>query len=274
MKAKTNGNVDEVIDFHIKTMVFRIVGTTPLLMHRQGPKMQKELLYPKAPTNKVERQTTLKHNPTDEFRSAMHRNRDEKTPTLLHIPNGAFKAAIAQAAIDLPGASKAQLGRLISIVNETVFVYGKPYLRVDMVRTLGMNRTPDVRIRPCFPQWCCELHVEHVAGLINPRTIEKMLIAAGLFVGVGDWRPEKRGDCGKWRVVESADDDEFSEIVATQGRDSQAAAYENPEYYDDDSRELIEWWHSEFKRRTTDRGHDEPLPKVAKRSNGKEIRAD
>lgn len=239
----------EVVPIEIQEITFRLLGVTPLICNRQSEKAKHSLLLPEPRKNKAQREQTLKHVPLDEFRASPYRNRDPSAPTLLHMPGGMFKKCLAQAAIDIPGASKAQVGRLVSLVSTQINLYGVPHLRADMVRQAGMTRTPDVRFRACLPEWAVEVTYSYVSSVITPNSIANLLAAAGMIVGVGDYRVEKgAGDFGKFRIVEESDDD-WQRVVAEGGREVQEAAMLYPIFYDDEARELCEWFDDELERR-------------------------
>lgn len=231
--------------------IYRLVGTSPLIMHRLGWKAQTELLYPSPTKNRAERQTTMKHDPMKEYQSCFYKNRDDHTPTYFHMPQEAFKGAISEAAKLLPGVYKTDVEKLVQIVTPTIFVYGKPVLGADIVRQGGINKTPDVRIRPYFVEWCAEIRVRHALSMISQAAIDALVTTAGAYVGIGDWRPGKGGYRGCWRSIEEVSDPDWVRIVSTQGRDVQMAAFEKPEYRDEETGELIEWFFAERTRRTT-----------------------
>ena len=139
-KKKTQDEGEQTVQIlQIKRgqIVCHVLGTTPLVMNRMPKKAREQLLLPPRRKNKAQLQQTLKHDPVAEFQDSVYRSRDENSPTLIHLPNGCFKKAIAQAAIDIPGATKAQIGRLVSVTDATVHLYGKPMLYMDVVRLAG-----------------------------------------------------------------------------------------------------------------------------------------
>src|SRR5580765_1634842 len=168
-----------------------ILGTSPLILNRMSEKAKRELLMPKGRKNAIEKATTLKHEPVAEYRASAYRLHDEDAPTLLAILSTAFKRAIGTAALDMPGAKKAQIGRLTYIEGEYVGIFGVPKLFMSIVRSADMNKTPDVRTRAIVPQWACRVGITYVEPLIRPQAVANLLAAAGLTVGVGDWRSEK-----------------------------------------------------------------------------------
>jgi hypothetical protein len=94
----------------VAQVTFNIVGISPLVMHRQSEKAQHELLQASVKKNKADRSAEAKHDPVNEFRAAIYRNRQDDTPTVCHMPGGAFKRAMAEAALRIPGGNKTETG--------------------------------------------------------------------------------------------------------------------------------------------------------------------
>jgi len=233
------------------TVEIYILGEN-LCCNRMPKKAKETLLLPARMTNRRGREAVLKHNPPEEFRDSIYRCRDDKAPTYLHMPNGAFKKAMAQTAVDIPGATKAEIGRLVQVIDETVHVWGKPYLYMDIVRQAGINRTPDVRTRAMLPVWAAKITVQYIRSLIREQDVINLMDSAGLICGVGDGRTEKGTfNYGAWELV-SANDKHWHEIVKTQGRALQQHAMEHPEPLDEDTAELLSWFHAEIHRRELD----------------------
>ena len=248
-KKKTSEPTAIVInEIETEVVKFNVVGTSPLIMHRFASKAWQELLFPSPEKNKAERAQTLKHDPLAEYRECMYRNRDAKRQTLFHLPNGMFHGAMTSAAIDMPGAKRAQMERLTRVTDVNIDLYGVPQMFMAMVRNSDMARTPDVRTRAIFPQYACSVSVRYVRGMITQRAIANLFGAAGFIVGIGDWRPQRGGPYGSYRLV-ADNDKEFVSITRNQGRAAQQAAYDNPTYYDDDTRDLMRWFQAELTRR-------------------------
>lgn len=238
-----------------------IVGTSPFIMHRFAMKAWQELLYPSPKKNQSERASSLKHNPLEEYRGCFYRNRDARAPALFHLPDGMFHGALSAAAIDIPGATRAAMERLTSIAGASINLFGVPHLMMSMVRNSDMNRTPDVRTRPIFPRWACQVTVEYKIDPLTDAQIINLLGAAGVIVGIGDWRPQKGGSYGKFRIV-GADDAEYLDIVKKEGRAAQQKAYDMPAEYDEESAELLAWFTAEVLRRRQDDDEGEKVGAV------------
>ncbi|HMF68915.1 MAG TPA: hypothetical protein VK602_15060 [Phyllobacterium sp.] len=239
----------EIPALEVRSMTFNILGLTPLILNRQSEKAKRQLLLPSKKMNQAERDQTLKHNPYEEFRASAYINRDENTPTYLHVPGGFFKRSTASAALDIPGARKAQVGRLVSLTTTTVFVWGIPHLKSDMVRQAGIAKTPDCRFRTCIPEWATQITMSFIPAIISATSLVNLVAAAGVIVGCGDYRVEKgAGDFGKWCIVDD-DDPTWLRIMAEGGREAQIAAMDNPIFYDQETQDLVKWFDEEVDRR-------------------------
>lgn len=246
--AKTETEIS-VMEVNRGILDFYIVGTSPVILYRMSQKAMQELLMPKGKKSAVEKASTLKHNPMDEFRSSPYVSSDDTSATYLQILATAFKGSMKYAALRTPGLKKAEIASLVWVVGERVEIYGVPQLFMSIVRSADMNRTPDVRTRCIVPKWACKLSVSFIKPQLRDSGIANLLASAGLVSGVGDWRPEKgSGTYGQFRLA-SADDAEFASIVKTGGRKAQVAAMAEPECYDDETSELLSWFDVESKRR-------------------------
>jgi hypothetical protein len=249
----------QILEIKQDERTFHLLGTSPLIMHRFSQKAWQELLFPSEDLNKAARQQVLKHDPQAEFRGAFYRNRDENRKAMFHLPNGMLHGALAQAAIDIPGAAKAQITRLTRVTDLNIDLYGTPQIFSAMVRNSGMTRTPDVRTRPIFPEWACSLTIRWVRGLISERDIFALLQGAGVIVGIGDWRGERGGPFGAFEVVYGRENganaamleqwEKYQRIVKLQGRKAQEEAYRNPDFYDEDTTDILSWFEAEIQRR-------------------------
>jgi len=244
---------DEVIEVSIpkvatRTITARLMGQSPLIFHAMSGKVRQELLLPSPKKNAAERKTTLKHNPLREFRGSLYLAQDG--PTALYQPAVSFKKAMAAAALDIPGATKSQIGRLTWAVGDQVPIYGVPALFMSVVRNSDMARTPDVRTRGIVREWCCEITVEYLYPALKETSVVNLLAAAGIINGIGDFRQQKgSGNYGQFVIAGKAESKKWSEIVKAGGRKQQDKAIAAPDYYDHETEELYAWFLEEAKRR-------------------------
>lgn len=232
-----------------ETVDFCILGTAPLICNRMSQKARQELLLPKGKKTTAEKASSLKHNPLDEYRASPYTAMEEDAPTRIQLLSTMFKKACMTAALDLPGAKKAQIGRLLYVVGDRVPVYGVPQIFMSITRSADMNRTPDVRTRAILAKWACRISVSFVSPIIRLSSVANLLAAGGITSGVGDWRVEKgSGSYGTYEVV-ADDDPRYLEVVNGGGPEAQAAALQEPTPYDDETAELLTWYGVEANRR-------------------------
>lgn len=217
-----------------------LLGASPLICHRLAAKAQQELLMPRGRMNAAAKATNLKHDPVAEFRDSVYTKRDGTTH--LGFLATSFKNAMSSAALDLPGASKSQIGRLVYVEGDLVDLYGIPKLHMAVVRNTDIARTPDVRTRAILPEWAVSLDISFVTPIIKPEDVYTLISAAGVISGAGDWRPQKgKGGYGRFEVV-NGDDPRWLKIADAGSRKVQELAMESPEAYDEETERLLAWY--------------------------------
>lgn len=238
----------EILEMNRGKIDFCILGSTPMICARVSQKAMHELLMPKGRKTAAEKAGNLKHIPREEFRAAPYLLPDDDAPTYLACLAAAFKKAIAGAALDMPGSSKAQMGRLLWVEGERLPLYGDPKLFMAIVRNSDINRTSTVRTRCIVPEWATKITVSFMQPIIKATTVANLLAAAGYIQGIGDWRPQKgSGTYGQFTIV-SEKDKEYQRRLKV-GRKAQMAAMDIPIAYDDEAADLLAWFDTEAKAR-------------------------
>jgi hypothetical protein len=246
--AKKSDSEVFVMEVMQGAMDFCVIGTSPIILNRMSEKTRGQLLLPSGRKNAAEKASTLKHDPLAEFRASAYTSTDEDSPTRLQLLASMFKGAMRTAALDLPGASKSQIGRLVYVEGDRVSLYGEPQIMLAVTRSSDINRTPDVRSRAIVREWACRITVKFVRPIIRDQSVANLLAAGGITSGIGDWRIGKgAGSYGGYRLC-SEDDADFVRICKI-GRAEQDAAIENPRSYDDETESLLAWHGVEVKRR-------------------------
>ncbi len=246
--AKAKGILEtiEVEPLKVGAIKVWIKGRTPLICNRLASKAMRELLCPRGRKNAAEKQQTLKHDPMSEYRNSM-RTRHGKGPTRVLFPTPAIKGAMCTAALETKGTNKTQMGRLIWVEGYSCDVYGVPQLSMMPVRSADMNKTPDIRTRAIFPEWCIPVTIQFVKPQLSERTIMQLLSKGGIIIGVGDFRQEKgKGNFGQFDVSTEA---RCRKIVKAGGLKKQTAAIKNPECFDSETEELLAWFKAEVQHR-------------------------
>lgn len=237
----------QTISIKMERVHYCVLGTTPIILNRLAEKARHQLLMPSGRKTSAEKATMLKHNPYEEFESSPYKLTEGDT-LLAHLAT-AFKRAIAGTALDLPGAKKTQLSRLMWVEGEKVSLYGIPKLHMAITRSADINRTPDVRTRCILPEWAARVTVAFPVPILKETTVSNLFAAAGMIQGVGDWRPEKgSGTFGQFELVDE-DNPDFQRIIKEGGRKAQIKAMGKAEPYDLETEELLAWFVEEADRR-------------------------
>lgn len=180
-------------------IVVPIVGTSPLIVHRFSEKAKRQMLDAMQ-GRKSPRQPK---DPEAEFKDSLYWLDDDRPG----FPAIAFKSATVGAARfygnDVKMTELRQSlffqGELGKSDSQQMFaIVGEHVMREDVVR---VNRGgTDLRYRAEFPEWSSELTILFVSSMLTLDSVLSLVDAGGLGVGVGEWRPEKSGDFGTYRV--------------------------------------------------------------------------
>ena len=103
------------------------------------------------------------------------------------------------ACTSIGGITKVQARQAFHIDGEYAVIEGsEPRMREDMVR-VGMG-TADIRYRAEFPEWAATLDITYNARSISAEQLVAMFDAGGFGTGIGEWRPERDGQYGRFHV--------------------------------------------------------------------------
>ena len=252
-KAEKSGGL-EIHALKTGRVKLRIIGNTPLYFNAMSVKAMRTLLVGGGKKTAAEKRE-IKHDPEAEFRASVYKTKTG--PTLLCFPAPGIKSAMSTAALETAGVTKSSVQRLIFLPEAKVKIWGKPFLKMDVVRSADMNRTPDVRTRAFLPQWCSEIDIQYVQPTLSKHSVFSLLTNAGIMCGIGDFRQEKgKGSFGTFSVYAdniSSEDQEIWDEITKQGRDVQQAAMDaamdQAECYDEETEALMEFLVGERIRR-------------------------
>lgn len=119
------------------------------------------------------------------------------------VPVAAFISAILDSCVAL-NIPKTKVKRAIRLLGDIVEIkYKKINRRKDTVRRGGINKTPDIRHRPEFVEWSCQLLIQFDEEQVTPEQVINLVNYAGFTSGIGDWRPsapKSTGTHGMFKV--------------------------------------------------------------------------
>jgi hypothetical protein len=200
-KPVTSAAAVQLPKISAETMRVPIIGTAPLIVHKWSDKAKRQMLDAQQ-GRKTPKQI---RDPQADYESSLYRTADG-----YGFPVLAFKAATVGAARFFGKSVKMTELRQFLFMTGTLSddgttilapVFGIPKMREDMVR-VGMGGT-DLRYRGEFPEWTALLTVTYVTTALDRGSVLSLIDAGGMGVGVGEWRPEKRGQNGTYAIDES-----------------------------------------------------------------------
>jgi hypothetical protein len=262
--AKEKNPEIDVIRLEQQEATFYLYGRTAYYCNRVAEKAKRELLLPRpGRLTLAQKAENLKHDPVREFRDSAYLSRDDDAETRILTKATALKSAIGQAAIDMPTAvARAQINRLTYVTDEMVNIWGTPRMNLDVVRMADQAHTPDIRTRAKIYPWATRLTIRWTLPMLNQQKVGTLLAAAGMIVGIGDFRQEKgKGNYGLFEIVER-NDPRLLAIMKNAGREVQDAAFAEPECSDWESEDLLAWYNEEIIRRAN---QPKPEPKTTSR---------
>lgn len=167
-----------------------IEGTSPLIVHRWSEKAKKQLL-----DKQMKRAAPAKaaKNPEEDYEQSLYRCDDGR----FGFPSVAFKAAAVRAGT-YADQKMTFLRGAFHVTGELVPIEGTPRMREDMVR-VGAG-VADIRYRGEFPEWSAVVPVELNERALSVEQLLNLFRIAGFAVGIGEWRPEKDGQYGRFEV--------------------------------------------------------------------------
>lgn len=183
-----------------ETISVPIVGTMPLIVHNFSEKSKRQMLD----AQQGRKSPKQVRDPQAEYAAAFYRTKDG-----YGFPVTAFKAATVGAARfygkDVKMTELRQFLFMHGEISEKdpqalVPIFGEPKMREDVVRLGGPSRSADLRYRPEFTEWSTTLLVTYVTTSLSRDSVLSLIDAGGLGIGVGEWRPEKRGEFGTYRI--------------------------------------------------------------------------
>jgi hypothetical protein len=202
MAAAEQSPVVTIDRIEVETIDVPITGTTPLIMHRFSEKAKRQMLD----NMQGRKSPKTAKDPEAEYEAAFYRFADGSPG----CPAVAFKAAIVEASRFYgKSVTKVGLRQFVFIKGEVgvdgqplVRITGEPRMREDVVR-VGMGT--DLRYRPEFPEWSTTLRIVFVTSAVDRASVLSLIDAAGMGVGVGEWRPERKGDFGCFEIDQNRD---------------------------------------------------------------------
>jgi len=203
-------NVITLEEMQQSVLTTRIIGISPFIQHKWSEKAI-QMMRDKHAGVRVKNRDV--RDPEQEFRDAAYVCEDGR----FGFPAGGVKSCLVGAAHKDIGLEKTLLKKSLFIIpddpvnNLIALETDDPLMREDTVR-VGAGTT-DLRYRPEFRNWSMILNFEFDAQALTQPTILNLVQRAGFGVGLGEWRPEKGGEYGRFEV-----DVNFETLVSTKAQ--------------------------------------------------------
>lgn len=172
-----------------------ILGTAPLIVHRYSERVQQEMAGSQGGAAKTKKPP---RNPQQEFQEAQYRFDGGKHG----FPAIGLKRAMVSAGQRFAEEKSTELFGAFRIEAEYLEIRAdEPTMRTDRVVIGGMSRTTSLAYRPQYTPWAMDVPLAYNANFISIEQIVNLLTLAGFAVGIGDWRPERKGQFGTWVIA-------------------------------------------------------------------------
>lgn len=183
-------------DIENQELEVEIVGRTSLLVKRFDEKTQDSIAEKQAGTAS---RTKAPRKPEEECERARIKNADGEDC----VRTIWFKKGLA-AMGGYFGIPRGNIEQGVYIAGDLIpikFTGKKPIMNTARVRVGqgGMAKT-SLAYRPEFPGWSCKLRIGFDKSVLTPHQVISLLAHAGAKNGIGEWRPQKGGDYGRFDV--------------------------------------------------------------------------
>ena len=197
-KAASNGGAPalrtaKLQPMEIVTLPVHIRGTSGMIQNRF---IDTEFL--EASSTKIKRADP---DPGDGAMKHLHLTKDGE----FGVPACALKKALLSVCHKDLGITKVSATKAVFVKCDDPFGIipfsecSEPILRTDPVT--NQNKKKVMVTRPFFKEWEVKFECELDIALICPSDFYTLWQRAGYGNGIGDWRPERQGECGRFEVV-------------------------------------------------------------------------
>lgn len=211
MAVKKKDNVIEIPEIKTEDAVIHVVGQTPLLCHAWSDDSIKKIydkLAKKASNGKDAIAPMIEYAETLYWITGKPKSYEGMSEEDIFnatqkgtfgFPGTAFKKAAVDAGYQTNVLEKKTTARNAFHVSVgMVEIIGKPSIREDMCR---VNSKGHIRYRAEFKEWECYVPICFNVKVMSIEQIANLFNIAGFGVGIGDWRPEKNGTFGRFKVA-------------------------------------------------------------------------
>ena len=178
-----------------KRIEFGVVGISPLVMHAWSIKGIKQMRMTAIERRK---QPKVARDPEGEMDEATYKKDGKVAFPLLSLKASMIAAAHKDIGIEKTMVRKAFFLECDNPERLVDLEHSEAVMREDVVR-VGVSQT-DLRYRPMFEQWKFRVSAIVDYDLLNESNVVNLVNRAGFSCGVGEMRPERGGEFGRFKV--------------------------------------------------------------------------
>lgn len=179
----------------IRNLQLTLIGDSPLIVHKWSEKAKKEMLDKHM--MKVKAPKTAR-DPHQEYLDSLYVIEEG----VYGFPTTGVKAAAVRACT-FSEMKMTEARGVFHIDGEYVTIEGEPSMREDMIRVA--TGSADLRYRAEFKEWRTTFVVKFNSSVLSAEQIVNLFNTAGFGVGIGEWRPQRNGQYGRFHVMTNKD---------------------------------------------------------------------
>lgn len=228
-----------------------IVGTTPLITHAWSQKAKDEMLSKQIKKTKPGRE---QRNPENDFSDSLYEIGTRDGNMVYGFPSTGVKNALLSVAHKDKGIAKAMVMQSLWIDAEIISVrpalagavcdmpllriFGsEPQMREDMVKIgVGLSKTANLAYRAQFKTWAMQVKLRYNPTNLTLEALGQLFSWAGMSTGIGEWRNERKGVFGAFRLATHEETQQWQDYATGKGPLPKMASFDD--IVDEDS-ELI-----------------------------------
>jgi hypothetical protein len=191
-----------------RTIEFTLSSLSGYMPHRFGD-VQRGMIRSKKEGKKTKNESRMRpFEPAQEAEDATYRLADGRPG----VPCSTLRNSLVDAAHKDIGIEKTLVRKAIFIIEDgrdrgrpegaalIALAGSEPIMREDIVRVPAKTGSADLRYRYFWAEWSLRVRMEYDADLIRPDDILNLAERAGFGVGIGEWRPQKNGEYGRYML--------------------------------------------------------------------------
>ena len=233
-------NLASLLSTEVAYQAFEVwlVGETPLIVHAWSEKAKREMLAKQVKGTKGGKEA---RDPHGDFVSSLYEMgegvdpKSGKKKTVYGFPVTGVKNAILSSAHKDKGVPRVTVQSALYLNAEMVRVrpalagaicdmplirvHGSaPEMREDMVRIgSGLNKKANLAYRGQFTHWAVKLTGKFNTAVLNAQQLYFLLSEAGTGIGIGEWRNERRGMFGAFRMADLEEQEAWEKFIIGKG---------------------------------------------------------